>query len=279
MKVLKKLRSQFIFSFHLILYFCIQYKIFLNGRAMKPMRFLLSILLIIFFTGNAFSQLSVIIFSEQGEKFTVYVNGSPKNNKPESRVETDRPGGPSFKLRIDFADGSIPEISKTIFNSPGHDMFYVIRKANKGKFILEKTSSEYIHHPDKSPTSEKNVTKKEEKEKAETPKSKSQLAGSSGKGCNTPMSEPNFQASREMISNAPFDGPKLSHAKKLADQNCLTTSQIIDVIYVFSGESSRLNFAKYAYNHCWDPGNYDNVKEVLHRSSQNDLQRYIGSQK
>jgi hypothetical protein len=246
---------------------------------MKLIRILVSLLLILFIAENAFSQLSVIIFSENGEKFTAYVNGSSRNNEPANRVETNRPGGPSFKLRIDFADGSIPEISKTIFNSPGHDMFYVIRKTDKGKFILEKTSSEYIHHPNNSSTSEKNVSKKEEKEKTETPKSKSHLASGSGKGCSTPMSEPNFQASREMISNAPFDGPKLSHAKKLADQNCLTTSQIIEVIYVFSGESSRLNFAKYAYNHCWDPGNFDNVKEVLHRSSQNDLQRYIESQK
>jgi hypothetical protein len=93
------------------------------------------------------------------------------------------------------------------------------------------------------------------------------------------MEEPNFYASREMITNAPFDGPKLTQAKSLADKNCLTTSQIIDVIYIFSGESSRLNFAKYAYKHCWDPGNYDKVKEVLNSSSQNDLQRYIDSLK
>jgi len=93
------------------------------------------------------------------------------------------------------------------------------------------------------------------------------------------MDEPNFIASREMISNAPFDGPKLSQSKNLADKNCLKAEQIVDLIYLMSGESSRLSLAKYAYSHCWDPSNYDRVKGALRSSSQSDLQRYIDSQK
>ena len=246
---------------------------------MKTIRIVLSIFLALVIAGKASSQLSIIIFSEKGEKFTAYVNGSPVNDKPASRVETDRPGGPSFKLRIFFQDSSIPEISKTIFNTPGADLYYVIRKSDKAKFILEKSSSEYVHHNDNDVVSEENSANKEVKSKTEDVKSESKPAAGSGKGCTNPMEEPNFYASREMITNAPFDGPKLTQAKSLADKNCLTTTQIIDVIYIFSGESSRLNFAKYAYQHCWDPGNYDNVKEVLRSSSQGELEHYIESLK
>jgi hypothetical protein len=247
---------------------------------MRSVRILLSLFLVLMIAGKASSQLSIVVFSEKGEKFIAYLNGSPVNEKPGSRVETDRPGGPSFKLRINFEDSTIPEISKTIFNSPGADLYYVIRKSDKGKLVLEKTSSEYVQHNDNAVNSEENDNKKENKTETEEVKSESKPAGgSTGKGCPKPMEEPNFYASREMISNAPFDGPKLSQAKSLADKNCLTTSQIIDVIYLFSGESSRLNFAKYAYKHCWDPGNYDNVKEVLRTSSQGDLERYIESAK
>jgi hypothetical protein len=246
---------------------------------MKSTRILLSVFLALMIAGAARSQLSVIIFSEKGEKFTAYLNGSPRNDKPANRVETDRPGGPSFKLRITFEDGSIPEISKTVFNSPGPDMYYVIRKSDKGKFIMEKTSSEYVHNNDNAVTAEENSAKKEEKQKAEEVKSEPKPAGGIGKGCSNPMEDPNFYASREMITNAPFDGPKLTQAKSLADKNCLTTSQIIDVIYIFSGESSRLNFAKYAYKHCWDPVNYDKVKDVLRSSSQGELKSYIESLK
>ena len=79
---------------------------------MKSLRIIITVFLVLFIAGKASSQLSLIIFSENGEKFTAYVNNSPRNDKPASRVETDRPGGPTFKVRINFEDGSIPEISK-----------------------------------------------------------------------------------------------------------------------------------------------------------------------
>jgi hypothetical protein len=246
---------------------------------MKSIRIFLPILLALFIAGKASSQLSLVVFSENGEKFTAYVNGSPVNDKPASRVETNRPGGPSFKLRILFPESSIPEISKSIFNTPGPDLYYVVKKSDKGKFILEKTTSEYVHHDDEATIAKENTAVKEETPKAEETKSEAKSSDSKGKGCSDPMEEPSFIASREMISNAPFDGPKLTQAKSMADSHCLTTDQIIDVIYLFSGESSRLNFAKYAYKHCWDPGNYDKVKDVLRSSSQTDLQHYIDSQK
>ena len=245
---------------------------------MKSLRFIFILFMALFLAGKASSQFSVIVFSEKGEKFTLYVNGSPVNEDPASRAEATRPGGPSFKVKVLFEDSSIPEISKSIFNTPGYDVYYVVRKSDKGKYILEKTSSEYVHHDDNSAVKEENADE-ELKENAEAPGSEAKPGAGAGKGCNDPMEPPNFYASREMISNAPFDGPKLTQAKSLSDKNCLTTSQIIDVIYLFSGESSRLNFAKYAYKHCWDPENYDDVKEVLNSSGQSALQDHINSQK
>lgn len=244
---------------------------------MKTIRTLLLFVLVLFIAGKASSQISLIIFSEKGEKFTAYVNNSIRNESPASRVETDRPGGPSFKLRIVFEDSSFPEITKTIFNTPGPDLFYVIRKADNGKFLLEKTSSEYSLPAENETVSGEKSTTKDEKSATMEAKSESKPAGEKGKGCSDPMDEPDFIASREMISNAPFDGPKLSQAKNLTDKNCLTTSQIVDMIYIFSGESSRLSFAKYAYTRCWDPDNYDTVKEALNSSSQDSMQQYIES--
>jgi len=246
---------------------------------MKSIRYFIPLVLALMFAGKASAQLSIVIFSEKGEKFTAYINDSPRNDKPASRVETDRPGGPTFKLRILFESSTIPVISKTIFNSPGSEMYYVIRNSGKGTLILEKTSSEYVHNEDKAATAADNSTKKAETASSETAVVESKPSGKSGKGCSNPMDEPNFIASREMISNAPFDGPKLSQSKNLADKNCLKAEQIVDLIYLMSGESSRLSLAKYAYSHCWDPSNYDRVKGALRSSSQSDLQRYIDSQK
>lgn len=246
---------------------------------MKPIRILITLLLALVIVGKVSAQLSIVIFAENGEKFTAFINGDPKNDKPASRVEADRPGGPSFKVRISFEDRAIPDIQKTIFNSPGSDMYYVIRSSSHGKLVLEKTTYEYAHS-DKEASPEPKGANKDGKGESDKPKSEPKQTGGSGtgKGCPNPMDEPSFIASREMISSGPpFDGPKLTHAKNLAEKHCLTTSQIIEVIYIFSGESSKLSFAKFAYRHCYDPGNYGNVKDVLRSSSQDDLQRYIDS--
>lgn len=245
---------------------------------MKTLKFVPLLLLALFLAGKSYSQLSLVVFSDDGTKFTLYVNNDPKNSKPAGRVDTDRPGGPTFKLRVLFEDSNIPEVSKTIFNSPGPDMFYVLRKSGNGKYVMEKTSS--VYGPAATAAAAAGTeAKKEEAPKAEEPKTEAKPASTAAKGCSNPMPEPDFIASREMISNAPFDPPKLSHAKSLADKHCLTTDQIIETIYLFSGESSKLSFAKYAYKHCWDPQNYERVKDVLRASSREDLQRYIDTEK
>jgi hypothetical protein len=243
---------------------------------MKVFRIFIPVILALLIAGKANSQLNLVIFTEKGEKFTAYVGGSPVNDKPATRIETTRPGGPSFKVRILFENSSYGEITKSIFNTPG-DLYYVIRVNDKGKYILEKTESEYVKHNEES-SQGKTAAVSEEKPAKEEPKSDTKPAGE-GKGCSNPMSEPNFYASREMISNAPFDGPKLTQAKSMADKNCLTTTQIVDVMYIFSGESSRLSFAKYAYKHCWDPDNYETVKDALNASGKKSLQEYIDTQK
>jgi hypothetical protein len=244
---------------------------------MKTFRLLFPIILAFLIAGKANSQLNLVIFSEKGEKFTAYVGGSAVNDKPATRIETTRPGGPSFKVRILFENSAYGEITKSIFNTPG-DMYYVIRVNEKGKYILEKTTSEYVTHDEKTATQGEKNAVTEEKPVKEEPKSETKPAGG-GKGCANPMTEPNFYASREMISNAPFDGPKLTQAKSMADKNCLTTTQIVEVMYIFSGESSRLSFAKYAYKHCWDPDNYETVKDALNASGKKSLQEYIDTQK
>ena len=246
---------------------------------MRSIRILLVLFLAIFIAGKASSQSTIIVFSENGEKFTAYLNGSLENSKPAPRVEAHRPGGPTFKLRVLFEDANTPEISKTIFNSPGPDMFYVVKKNEKGKMVLEKSSSEYVRHDEKKGSGQESAKSDVEKPKDEGKTSESKSSDGGGKGCSNPMDEGKFIASREMISNAPFDPPRLTHAKKVAEENCLTTTQIIDLIYVFSGESTRLNFAKFAYKHCFDPKNYNQVKEALRKGSQDDLQRYIDSEK
>jgi hypothetical protein len=215
---------------------------------------------------------SLTVFSEKGENFTVFVNGDQKNSNPADHVKVEGLYGPSFKIRVVFKNVSIPEISKTVFNTPSGELFYALRQGKKGDYILEKTSSDYSH------------TQEAVKETAPPPpaakETKQAAVKKSGGGCDNPMSEPDFQASTVAVSSAPFDGIKLSQAKKVAESHCLYSRQIVELMYILSSESSRLALAKDAYLHCYDPENYNEVKDALNSNkSRDDLDRYIASAK
>jgi len=220
---------------------------------------------------------TLTVFTEKGENITVFVNGEQKNSVPGDVVTITGIHGPSIKIRVVFKDPSIREIEKSVFNTTSGQLFYVVRHGKKNDYILDKTSSDYIHTQAASEPAPAKVVEKESKPavvKSET------AAKNSAGGCVGPMSEGDFQASTVAISNAPFDGIKLSQAKKVVDAHCLLCRQIVELIYILNSEASRLTLAKEAYHHCYDPENYSDVKEALHSNkSKEDLQRYIDGSK
>ncbi len=228
---------------------------------------------------DAFAQLSkVIVFAPKGEKFTLFIGGSNQNSRPESRVEADVPGGPTFKIVLTFSDPSIKEISKLVFNKMNTTFYYKVDKNPKGVYVLESTSSEWSDV--KTTPSEIPAPAAENKKTAASKESVKTEKNTDGKGCSNPMEESAFIASLVSVSAPPFDPPKLSAAKKLATEHCLTSTQVKEVIYVFDNESTRLTFAKFAYDHTWDIQNYSDVADALHSSkSKKDLEDYINSKK
>jgi hypothetical protein len=120
-------------------------------------------------------------------------------------------------------------------------------------------------------------TKKESKQtktKAES------TAKKSGVKCDNPMTEGDFQSSTIAVSSAPFDGIRLTQAKNLVETHCLYSRQIAELLHILNTEPSRLTLAKDAYKHCYDPENYNDVREALNsKKSKEDLDHYIKSVK
>ena len=215
------------------------------------------------------------VFSEKGENFVIYVNGIQKNSSVADHVVVEGIIGPNFRVRIAFKDNSIHDINKTILNTPNGELYYAIRPGKKGVYVLEKTTSDNVSALEKEtshPTTQ--PEKKQPKAKSESATKKSVT------GCDKPMTEGDFQASTVAISNAPFDGIRLTQAKKLVETHCLYSRQIAEVIHILSNDSSRLTLAKDAYKHCFDPENYNEVKDALSsKKSKQDLEKYIHSAK
>ena len=97
-------------------------------------------------------------------------------------------------------------------------------------------------------------------------------------GCAYPMDPIDFEDASRSIGSKSFEDSKLTMAKQVTKYNCLSADQVKRVMQRFDFESTRLDYAKFAYDYTYDPGNYFKVNDAFEfESSIEDLDEYISS--
>jgi hypothetical protein len=97
-------------------------------------------------------------------------------------------------------------------------------------------------------------------------------------GCQYPMNPQDFAGIKASIMSKSFENTKLEIAKQVLGQRCMTSSQVSEIISVFDFESTKLDFAKFAYGRTFDLGNYYQINDAFtFESSISDLNNYINS--
>lgn len=95
-------------------------------------------------------------------------------------------------------------------------------------------------------------------------------------GCPVPMAPGDFEGMKQTIKSKDFENTKLTIAKQVLQNNCLTSAQVREVLGLFDFENTRLDYAKYAYSHTYDIGNYYKVNDAFEfESSVDDLNKFI----
>ncbi|ASS47811.1 MAG: hypothetical protein A3D31_18710 [Candidatus Fluviicola riflensis] len=94
-------------------------------------------------------------------------------------------------------------------------------------------------------------------------------------GSNTPA----FLQLIEMLESENFDSNRMDMAKSYADKTQLSAQQIANINKTFGYDSSKLDWAKYAYDKCYDPQNYFLLKSTFDfSSSYSALEDHIAGQ-
>ena len=89
----------------------------------------------------AFAQTSnAIIFTENGEKFTVILNGLRQNEKPETNVKVEGLNANFYKMKVIFDDAALGQNNFNLNIEPGTETTYVIKKNNKNVYVLRPMS-------------------------------------------------------------------------------------------------------------------------------------------
>ncbi len=297
---------------------------------------------------------NLVMFTAQGEKFTLYVNGARINAAPESNVKATGINADFVKIRVVFLDNG-QEISKGVMiydetTPPPVEVTYQIKPNKKGSYNIQHVSTSNIEVPTltttttpvqvvttSSPVSTTTVTTTQVTNEPAVTNSISMNAGagenaslnmsvkddngnnvsfnmsvnvgdtkesvktssttSSTKTVTTTqtsysspsttsvtttsatcaaMNQNDFQELVASIDDQAAEENRLAIAKQAIDDSCLSTKQVINVLGLFAGEETRLEFAKYAYLRTSDRDKYFNVNSALYsQESVKELSEYI----
>ncbi|MBN4051294.1 DUF4476 domain-containing protein [bacterium AH-315-M05] len=300
-----------------------------------------------------FSQKSnAIFFTENGERFTVILNGVRQNPSPETNVMVTDLNAPNYKLKVIFENETLGTVDKNLYLEPGTERTFVIKLNKKGIYTLRMrsevpiaqapspapqqkvvvftaiqppapvattttistttTTTEHGHdHPhhdgenvsmqinvdgtgvginvnvsdaDHAPTTTTSTTYTTtttittEDPVMEEPHHHIMPGYNGPIGCPWPMSESEFAGVKGSITSKTFDDSKLTIAKQVIGANCLLSSQVKEIMILFSFEDTRLEIAKYAYGYTFDLGNYYKVNDAFDfELTIEELNEYINS--
>lgn len=292
---------------------------------------------------------NVILFTENGEKFTAILNGLRQNETPQTNVKITGLNANWYKLKIIFQDTKLGEKAFNLGCEPGNESTFVVKKNSKGEYILRPISQVPIAEAPPTPKEQTVVVYNAGTEPAgETQTVTHQttttthstgtsenvnvsmginmgsdggnvnmnmsgmdpnatthttttttttvthtststmdppvspppvyLLGYTGAiGCPVPMSPSEFEDFKSTVSSKSFEDTKLTIAKQVTGNGCLLASQVREVMRLFDFEATKLTYAKFAYNHTYDIGNYYKVNDAFDfESSVDDLNKSIG---
>lgn len=105
-----------------------------------------------FFAAQAQNAASVV-FSENGELFTLYLNGVKQNETPESSIQLDELSSEFYQARVDFDDPSFADFSNKNFAvKKGFLVTYMIKLNRKGEYVLRYQSETAMDMTASEPT-------------------------------------------------------------------------------------------------------------------------------
>lgn len=297
------------------------------------MKRILTILIILLVTTAVRSQTSdLAFFTQNGEPFSVVLNGMLQNDSPETYIKITGLPAPSYKVKIIFLNKRLGEINKTVFVTAGNETTYSVRKGKKNRYVLRMMNTCPLAQAP-APSAGQTVTGYPPQGTSQgtnttttvinnttinnnvnvsatgvgntvTVSNDNQGAGSqqvnrnSGGqhqhgydpnlyimpgyngpyGCPWPMAEADFIQAKQSIESKTFEDSKLTIAKQIAGSNCLLCSQVKEIMLLFTYESTKLEFAKYAFPFTLDQGNYFRVNDAFtYESSIDELNEFLHS--
>lgn len=230
---------------------------------MKKLRILLFIMLFPLIGAAQFSS-DLVIYNNYGDDFQVYINSSLVNNYPSNKVLITNLQSGNNAIKIIFNNSLIPSLN-FIENIPSNTMVSAsLEKDRDGRYFVNffdavyyvNSNNNYDPSPNGNGNNDNNNHHDHHGNHGDNDNYDNQNQPYHKGYCDIPMPENNFISVLTTIKDQTFDDNKLKLAKQIATVNCLTAMQVKQIMQLFTFESSKLDFAKFAYTRVWDVNNF-----------------------
>lgn len=240
--------------------------------------FVLAGLLLCSFTAFSHHTMNLVVYSEHGNLFYVFINGVKQNNMPQSylRVTELRP---NLSVRIEFEGPSLPALKQNISLEPGFEYTAHLVCDAKKQWRLRYSGSVKLndYFTGNSPR-DYNTSENQESswdyasnDHRHPRKRSPRDYPSNNASCNsTAMTAESFRRLKETIESKSFSDTKMSTAKIATKNTYLSLGQIKVLAMLFTMDDDRLEYAKFAYTYCVDKANYYQVSDAFKFSSTAD---------
>lgn len=221
-------------------------------------RILLCLLLLSTFIVKA-QTCGLMLFTENGEKFKLYTNGTLRNTVAQNEVKLC--GFPSdiVKVRLEFEDHT--KLEKTMYLRMGVIEHHRVYKAANGAWKIIFDSDENIPSIYQNTNAVTVVPNAGGQTRPKMCMPTSPSVAAVKKNCGFPISDRSFYEFYGHLKSVTFESDKLQEAKDAVRRDCFSSNQIKIALGAFDHESTRLEFAQYAYDFVFDKGAYSLVKE------------------
>lgn len=100
-------------------------------------RILLSAFAVLAFAASYAQTSNVVLFTENGERFTAVLNGLRMNEEPVTNLKVTDLNQPGYKLKVIFENADLGEMDKNLYlQTMGNEVVYMIKKNKKGEYKL-----------------------------------------------------------------------------------------------------------------------------------------------
>lgn len=200
-------------------------------------------------------------------KFIVSLNGIRQNNVYVPEISFDFLDEYNYRVRI-LQMGVNGVLTFNVNNTPNYVTVYALNRDAYGKYALILESKSLLAN-EPPPLPPNPITLPPQPPVTPLPVNPRENA------CNTRLNSQEFTEMYETIRKESFESTKMDLAKNFFNPCELSSSQVFQVTKLFSMESNRLEFAKYAYSHTYDKKNFYKVYDAfMFSSSKKELAEY-----